>query len=128
MLLSRFVCFLALPSLLTVAACSYVDSAVSGVGETLGVSDSASSTIAATPTKGLAVADEPLAAKSGAAILSQGGSAADAVTAMFFNYLRIHSILVDLGIWTSLAITLISSFHYILHAARIIDAPPSGRV
>ena len=51
-----------------------------------------------------------------------------AVTAMFFNYLRIHSILVDLGIWTSLAITLISSFHYILHAARIIDAPPSGRV
>lgn len=46
-----------------------------------------------------------------------------AVVAMFFNYLRYHSIVVDLFIWASLAITLISSLHYIWHAARIIDAP-----
>ena len=45
-----------------------------------------------------------------------------AVVAMFFNYLRYHSVVVDLFIWASLAITLISSLHYIWHAARIIDA------
>ncbi len=46
-----------------------------------------------------------------------------AVVAMTFNYLEQHSVLVDVGIWASLAITLISSFHYIWHAARIIDTP-----
>jgi cardiolipin synthase len=46
-----------------------------------------------------------------------------AVSTIFFNYLRYHSVVVDLFIWASLAITLISSFHYIWHAARIIDAP-----
>jgi cardiolipin synthase len=46
-----------------------------------------------------------------------------AVAAMLFNYLGYHSILVDVGIWASLAITLISAFHYIWHARRIIDAP-----
>jgi cardiolipin synthase (CMP-forming) len=46
-----------------------------------------------------------------------------AVAAMFFNYLGYHSIIVDLFIYASLAITLISSLHYIRHAARIIDAP-----
>jgi len=45
------------------------------------------------------------------------------VAAMLFNYLGYHSLIVDLGIWASLAITLISSFHYIWHARRIIDAP-----
>jgi cardiolipin synthase len=46
-----------------------------------------------------------------------------AVVAMFFNYLGYHSVIVDLFIYASLAITLISSLHYIRHAARIIDAP-----
>jgi len=46
-----------------------------------------------------------------------------AVVAMFFNYLGYHSVIVDLFIWASLAITLISSLHYIWHAARIIDTP-----
>jgi phosphatidylglycerophosphate synthase len=46
-----------------------------------------------------------------------------AVTAMLFNYLGYHSAIVDLGIYLSLAITLISAFHYIWHARRIIDAP-----
>jgi cardiolipin synthase (CMP-forming) len=46
-----------------------------------------------------------------------------AVAALFFNYLGYHSILVDLFVYASLAITLISSLHYIRHAARIIDAP-----
>jgi cardiolipin synthase len=46
-----------------------------------------------------------------------------AVAAMLFNYLRYHSVIVDLFVWASLAITLVSSLHYIWHAARIIDAP-----
>ncbi len=46
-----------------------------------------------------------------------------AVAAMLFNYLGYHSVIVDAGIYASLAITLISSFHYIWHARRIIDTP-----
>ena len=46
-----------------------------------------------------------------------------AVVAMLFNYLRYHSVVVDLFVWASLAITLVSSLHYIWYAARIIDAP-----
>ena len=46
-----------------------------------------------------------------------------AVAAMLFNYLGYHSVIVDIGIWTSLAITIISSLHYIWHARRIIDGP-----
>jgi cardiolipin synthase (CMP-forming) len=45
-----------------------------------------------------------------------------AVFAMFFNYLGYHSVIVDLFVWASLAITLVSSMHYIWHAARIIEA------
>jgi cardiolipin synthase len=44
-----------------------------------------------------------------------------AVVAMLFNYLRTHSVLFDVMVYASLAITLISGFHYIWHAARIID-------
>ncbi len=46
-----------------------------------------------------------------------------AVAAMLFNYLGYHSVLVDLGVWSSLAITIISSLHYIWHARQIIDGP-----
>ena len=46
-----------------------------------------------------------------------------AVAAMLFNYLGYHSVIVDIGIWLSLAITIISSLHYIWHARRIIDGP-----
>ena len=44
-----------------------------------------------------------------------------AVAAMLFNYLGRHSVIVDLFVYASLAITLVSGFHYIWHAARIID-------
>jgi cardiolipin synthase len=46
-----------------------------------------------------------------------------AVIAMLFNYLGYHSALVDAAVWASLAITLISGFHYMWHAARIIEEP-----
>lgn len=45
------------------------------------------------------------------------------VDLMWFNFLGHDSIWVDLGVWASLAITLISGFHYIWHAARIINQP-----
>ena len=46
-----------------------------------------------------------------------------AVVTMLFNYLGYHSPVVDGFVYASLVITLISSLHYIWHAARIIDAP-----
>jgi cardiolipin synthase len=46
-----------------------------------------------------------------------------AVCAMLFNYLGYHSALVDACVWASLTITLVSAFHYIWHARRIIENP-----
>ena len=45
------------------------------------------------------------------------------VILLWFNYLGRPSVLVDVGIWLSLAITLVSGFHYVAHAARIINSP-----
>jgi cardiolipin synthase len=50
-----------------------------------------------------------------------------AIVAMLFNYLRYHSRVVDFFIYASLAITLLSAFHYIWHASRIVDAPASSQ-
>lgn len=47
------------------------------------------------------------------------------VVAMFFNYLGYRSVVVDVFVWASTAITLISALHYIRHASRIIDTPQS---
>ncbi len=44
-----------------------------------------------------------------------------AVSAMFFNYRGYHSVIVDLFIYASLLITLVSGLHYVWHAARIIE-------
>lgn len=45
------------------------------------------------------------------------------VAAMFFNYLARRSMVVDVFVYASLAITLVSGLHYIWHAARIINEP-----
>lgn len=45
-----------------------------------------------------------------------------AVVVMYFNYQGYPSPLVALFVYLSLAITLVSSFHYIFHAARIVNA------
>src|SRR5688500_18942605 len=44
-----------------------------------------------------------------------------AVVAMFFNYLGYRSVLVDVCIYASLGITLISGLHYIRHTARTME-------
>jgi cardiolipin synthase len=59
---------------------------------------------------------------------SAWGKAATAcyiVTCLIFmicNYLRIESRLMPLSVYTSLALTVASSLHYILHAARLTEA------
>ena len=45
-----------------------------------------------------------------------------AIVAMLFNYLRYHSPVVDLFIYASLVITIVSALHYIRHATRIVEA------
>jgi len=45
---------------------------------------------------------------------------------LFFNYLERPSVLVDIGIWASLAITLISGLHYTVHVRRTINEPPAS--
>lgn len=49
-----------------------------------------------------------------------------AVVVMLFNYLERPSVLVDVAIWASLTITLVSGFHYVAHARRIINEPPAS--
>lgn len=84
----RLAWFLAVPMLSLLAACSDLSDTVS---DTLGGGQTA------TPATGLAVADEPLAAKTGAAVLADGGSAADAVTAMFFTLTATYPAAAGLG-------------------------------
>lgn len=45
---------------------------------------------------------------------------------LLFNYLGRTSVLVDIGIWASLAITLISGLHYTVHVRRTLNEPPAS--
>mgnify|MGYP003704414623 CR=1 FL=1 len=44
-----------------------------------------------------------------------------AAAAVLYNYAGYHSVVVDVLVWASLAITLVSGMHYIWHAAGIIN-------
>jgi gamma-glutamyltranspeptidase/glutathione hydrolase len=88
----RFFSLLLAPLL---AGCSTLDSLVPSMPD-LGMGIGQPSFEAA-KTTGLAVADEPFAAQTGAAILAQGGSAADAVTAMFFALSATYPVAAGLG-------------------------------
>jgi cardiolipin synthase len=57
--------------------------------------------------------------------IATGTYIATVAVVMFFNYLGRTSVLVDIAVYCSLAITLFSGFHYVLHAARIINQPES---
>jgi gamma-glutamyltranspeptidase / glutathione hydrolase len=54
-------------------------------------------TTAVAPTSGYVVGDEPLAVETGASILAQGGSAADAATAMYFAMAATYPVAAGLG-------------------------------
>jgi cardiolipin synthase (CMP-forming) len=43
--------------------------------------------------------------------------------AMLYNYLGYHARIVDVAIYTSLGLTLLSGFHYIWHAAKALGEP-----
>ena len=45
-----------------------------------------------------------------------------AVVAMFYNYRGYPSVVVDLCVYASLVITIVSALHYMWHAARIIES------
>ena len=40
------------------------------------------------------------------------------------NFLQQRSVVVDILVWVSLAITLISGFHYVVHVRRTLNEPP----
>ena len=48
------------------------------------------------------------------------------IVVMLFNYLKQTSVLVDVGIYASLVLTLVSGAHYVVHVRRIINAPPAA--
>lgn len=43
---------------------------------------------------------------------------------LLFNFLKQASVLVDIMVWVSLAITLLSGFHYTVHVRRTLNEPP----
>ena len=91
----RILSLLAVPLLL--AGCETVGSLVPSMPD-LGLGGSSSTpALQAAKTTGLAVSDEPFAAQAGATILSQGGSAADAVSAMFFTLTATYPVAAGLG-------------------------------
>lgn len=47
-----------------------------------------------------------------------------AIVVMLFNYWKQTSVLVDVGIYASLLLTLLSGAHYVVHVRRIINEPP----
>ena len=83
--------FLALPLAALLAGCSVG----STIDSTLGLGGGSNSV--SSQSNGLAVGDEPFAVKTGTAILEQGGSAADAVTAMFFAMTATYPVAAGLG-------------------------------
>lgn len=48
------------------------------------------------------------------------------VVILYFNYRAVPSILIDVGIWTSLALTLVSSADYFLRLKRLINEPAAS--
>jgi len=43
---------------------------------------------------------------------------------LLFNFLKQASVVVDIMVWVSLAITLLSGFHYTVHVRRTLNEPP----
>jgi gamma-glutamyltranspeptidase/glutathione hydrolase len=91
---ARLLSLLAAPLLL--AGCDTVGGMMPSMSDIVGGSDARTESQAARTT-GLAVSDEPFAAQVGATILAQGGSAADAVTAMFFTLTATYPAAASLG-------------------------------
>jgi gamma-glutamyltranspeptidase/glutathione hydrolase len=88
--------------LLFLGGCQTVSSLGDHAAATVGLGDDAPKTYTASQESkaqrsGIAAADEPLAARSGAAALASGGSAVDAVTTMFFTLTATYPVAAGLG-------------------------------
>ena len=97
----RLSALLAAP-LALLSGCNTVQSLGDHVAATVGLEDAApksyTSSLVSEPSKtGVAVADEPLAAKQGAAAMASGGNAVDAVATMFFTLSATYPVAGGLG-------------------------------
>jgi cardiolipin synthase len=45
---------------------------------------------------------------------------------LLFNFLQRRSVLIDVAVWASLGITLLSGFHYVVHVRRTLNEPPAS--
>ena len=43
----------------------------------------------------------------------------------YFNYRHETSVLVDVGIWLSLALTIVSGLDYVFRVRRVVNEPPT---
>ena len=48
------------------------------------------------------------------------------ILVMFYNYLGQRSAWIEAGQWASLAVTLASGLHYVVHVRRLINEPPAS--
>jgi len=101
MLPPRFIALLAAPALL-LGGCQTLSSLGDHTAATLGLGDDVPQAYTASEESqaqnaGIAVADEPLAARAGASALQSKGNAVDAVTAMFFTLTTTYPVAAGLG-------------------------------
>jgi len=100
-LLRRLICLLAAPALL-LGGCQTVESLGDHTAATLGFGDDTPKAYTASQESearrlGVAVADEPLAARAGASVLTSSGNAVDAVATMFFTLTTTYPVAAGLG-------------------------------
>jgi gamma-glutamyltranspeptidase / glutathione hydrolase len=101
MLSRRLIALFALPAF-ALGGCQTIDSLGDHAANLVGLGDDApksytASQVSVAQRSGLAVADEPLAAKAGAAVLAAQGSAVDAVATMFFTLTASYPVAAGLG-------------------------------
>ena len=96
----RFTAFFVMPALL-LSGCQTVTSLGDHTAATLGLENepqSYTASIVSEPKRtGIAVSDEPLAARAGAAALADDGTAVDAVATMFFTLTATYPVAAGLG-------------------------------
>ncbi len=96
----RFIALFAMPAVL-LGGCQTITTLGDHTAATLGFEDEphayTSSVVSEPKRSGIAVADEPLAARAGAAVLADDGSAVDAVATMFFTLTATYPVAAGLG-------------------------------
>jgi gamma-glutamyltranspeptidase / glutathione hydrolase len=101
MLSPRFIALLAAPAFL-LGGCQTLESLGDHTAASLGLAEDiprsySANEVSEAQRSGIAVADEPLAARAGAAALASQGSAVDAVTTMFFTLTTTYPVAAGLG-------------------------------